>query len=82
VSRVQPERLIVHCSVWNAGGRLVGLRLVRVTGARTAETLDTVLRLALVERRLGRSLIVEAPADLVVLLALCGLADRSGEVKP
>jgi hypothetical protein len=41
-----------------------------------------VLRRALAERHRGRTLVVEAPASVAVLLALLGLGDGPGRVTP
>ena len=74
---------MVRCSVRDAEGRLTALRAVRLAaGTPASAVVDAVLRLALEERRHGGSLAVEAPADLVTLLALSGLGDPQGGIRP
>ena len=72
---MRPGELVVHCSVRGRAGDL--LERVRVTipgDAPASVVLARVLRLSLAERRRGRSLTVDAPPELVALLALAGLA--------
>jgi hypothetical protein len=83
VSRTRPGNLVAHCSVRDDAGAVVErVRISAPVGAPAFVLLSAVLRLALAERRRGRGVRVDAPADLVALLRLCGLSDGAGEIRP
>jgi hypothetical protein len=83
VGRVRPDGLLVQCCVRDGDLTLVERWLVRVPAdAPASGVLDGVLRLALEERRRGLTLTIDAPAELVALLALAGLGDVPGALRP
>ena len=76
---MRPGGLVVHCSVHDATGALVGRMLVHAPeDAPASVVLARVLRLTLAERRRGRSLTVDGPPEVVVLLAVAGLGRPDG----
>lgn len=82
MSPLPPAGMVVRCSLRDGTGAVVARRTLRTpAGVRASEVLDLVLRIALEERRRGRTLSVDAPADLTALLALCGLADEASDVR-
>ena len=76
---MRPGELVVHCSVHDAAGALVERMLVRAAqDAPASVVLARVLRLTLAEQRRGRSLTVDGPPEVLVLLAVAGLGSPDG----